>query len=131
MTTAVNPYDTLRRPSSFSNLVEEPIWAYAIPSSSDPNSYTVVTVIVIDWNTIANRGEFWANVVAPGTSGIWIETSYSGAYRDYYAGIGYSYLPTSDSFLPAGAPPPEILSLFAFWQAHHCKLGIHLSRLRI
>ena len=103
---SVNAFDTLRRPSEYSSLIEEPLWAYAVQSETDPNTYTVRSVIVIDWNTIANRGQFWANAVAPGTSGIWIETSYSGAYRGYYAGQGYSYSPNTDLFYPVGAAAP-------------------------
>jgi hypothetical protein len=103
---SVNAFDTLQRSSAYSSLNEQPLWAYAVPSASDPNIYIVSAVIVIDWNTIANRGQFWANVLAPGTSGIWIETSYSGAYRGYYAGIGYSYSPNSDLFYPVGAAVP-------------------------
>lgn len=40
-----------------------------------------------------------------GLSGTWKQTSYNGNFRGMYAGIGFTYDPTIDEFVPP--PPPE------------------------
>ena len=37
--------------------------------------------------------------------GEWLQTSYSGSFRGIYAGIGYSFDPVSDVYLPPYLPP--------------------------
>lgn len=44
----------------------------------------------------------------PPTDGQWIQTSYSGSFRSYYAGIGYTYDPIADVFAPPA--PAESLT---------------------
>lgn len=39
-----------------------------------------------------------------GDSTTWIQTSYNGSFRGCYAGVGYTYDPEFDAFIP---PPPE------------------------
>lgn len=39
-----------------------------------------------------------------GIEGEWLQTSYNGNFRGSYAGIGYTYDPDADEFLP---PVPE------------------------
>ena len=39
-----------------------------------------------------------------GADTLWVQTSYNGSFRGCYAGIGYTYSPTDDLFVP---PPPE------------------------
>ena len=36
--------------------------------------------------------------------GDWLQTSYSGSFRGCFAGLGYSYDPVLDEFLPPVAP---------------------------
>lgn len=36
--------------------------------------------------------------------GVWLQTSYSGSFRGYFAGLGYRYDPASDVFVPPTAP---------------------------
>ena len=36
--------------------------------------------------------------------GVWRQTSYSGSFRGYFAGLGYSYDPVADVFVPPAAP---------------------------
>ena len=36
--------------------------------------------------------------------GVWLQTSYSGSFRGYFAGLGYSYDPVLDVFVPPAAP---------------------------
>lgn len=41
--------------------------------------------------------------------GKWLQTSYSGSFRSIYAGIGFSYDPISDIYLPPFSPPPVVI----------------------
>ncbi len=36
--------------------------------------------------------------------GVWKQTSYSGSFRGCFAGLGYSYDPVLDVFVPPAAP---------------------------
>ena len=36
--------------------------------------------------------------------GVWKQTSYSGSFRGCFAGLGYSYDPVLDKFVPPAAP---------------------------
>jgi hypothetical protein len=36
--------------------------------------------------------------------GVWKQTSYSGSFRGYFAGLAYSYDPVADVFVPPAAP---------------------------
>jgi len=38
--------------------------------------------------------------------GVWKQTSYSGSFRGCFAGLGFSYDPTLDIFVPPAAPEP-------------------------
>ena len=42
-----------------------------------------------------------------GLPGVWLQTSYHGTFRGHYAGIGYTYDPTIDEFVPPPEPEPE------------------------
>ena len=37
-------------------------------------------------------------------TGNWLQTSYSGSFRGCFAGLGYSYDPVLDVFVPPAAP---------------------------
>ena len=39
--------------------------------------------------------------------GVWRQTSYSGSFRGCFAGLGYSYDPVADVFVPPAAPGIE------------------------
>ena len=39
--------------------------------------------------------------------GEWLQTSYSGSFRDRYAGVGYTYDPVADVFVGIPYTPPE------------------------
>jgi hypothetical protein len=41
-----------------------------------------------------------------GLPGVWLQTSYHGTFRGLYAGIGYTYDPTADEFVPPPNPEP-------------------------
>ena len=62
----------------------------------------VTEVLVVD-NSEEHRGqEFLAEDL--GLGGTWVQTSYNGNFRFNYAGIGFSYDPIDDAFIP---PMPE------------------------
>ena len=42
-----------------------------------------------------------------GLSGTWLQTSYNDKFRGIYAGIGYTYDPAIDEFVPPPEPEPE------------------------
>jgi len=37
-------------------------------------------------------------------AGVWLQTSYSGSFRGCYAGLGFTYDPMLDVFVPPPAP---------------------------
>lgn len=52
--------------------------------------------------------------------GKWLTTSYSGSFRGNYAGIGYSYLPDFDIFMPPKCHDEAILEVkSAKWECVH------------
>lgn len=53
-------------------------------------------------NNEAQGQRFIADVL--GLSGTWLQTSYNGNFRGMYAGIGYTYDPVSNEFVP----PPDL-----------------------
>jgi hypothetical protein len=63
------------------------------------DSNNIVTQVLVVPNHQENRGqEYLANDL--GLGGNWIRTSYNGNIRKNYAGIGYSYWPDLDAFVP-------------------------------
>lgn len=42
-----------------------------------------------------------------GLAGTWLQTSYNGNFRGTYAGIGFTYDPAIDEFVPPPEPEPE------------------------
>jgi hypothetical protein len=63
------------------------------------DSNNIVTQVLVVPNHQENRGqEYLANDL--GLGGNWIRTSYNGNIRKNFAGIGYSYWPDLDAFVP-------------------------------
>jgi hypothetical protein len=63
---------------------------------------TVIRVVVCDNNDPnGDEGYQW---LLDNLSGKWVQTSYSSSFRYNFAGIGYSYDPIDDAFIP---PMPE------------------------
>jgi hypothetical protein len=48
-----------------------------------------------------------AFIASLGLGGEWVQTSYHGTFRGCYAGIGYTYDPDLDEFIPP-EPEPEV-----------------------
>ena len=48
-----------------------------------------------------------AFIASLGLAGEWRQTSYNGNFRGTYAGIGYTYNPTTDTFTPPTPEPDE------------------------
>ena len=47
----------------------------------------------------------------------WKQTSYNGSFRKNYAGIGYTYDPQHDAFIPPKPFPSWLLNADAQWEA--------------
>jgi len=67
---------------------------------------TVLRVIVVDDSFEAN-GSQWCHDVFGGT---WVQTSYNGRIRKNFAGVGYSYDPVRDAFIPPQPYPSWTLA---------------------
>ena len=59
------------------------------------NNNTVIRVLV--GNNYGDEGYQW---LIDNLGGTWVKTSYNGNIRKNYAGIGYSYWPDIDAFVP-------------------------------
>ena len=59
------------------------------------NNNTVIRVLV--GNNYGDEGYQW---LIDNLGGTWVKTSYNGNIRKNYAGIGYSYAPDIDAFVP-------------------------------
>lgn len=71
------------------------------------NNNTVLEVIVVHNNEAPDEASgiaFLTSLLGPAR---WVQTSYNGNIRKNYAGIGYTYDPVRDAFIP---PQP-----FASW----------------
>jgi len=74
----------------------------------------VTNVIVLD-NAYETMGQEYINTKL-GLSGTWIQTSYSGAFRKQFAGIGYTYDPVADVFVAPQPYPSWTLDSNHDWQ---------------
>jgi len=69
----------------------------------DENS--IVTQVLVGPN-YGDEGEAFFNALG----GTWVKTSYNGNIRKNYAGIGFSYWPDLDAFVPPKCHDEAILS---------------------
>lgn len=74
------------------------------------NDNTVISVVVVHNNELldANGQESESRGIAfcqslYGADTRWVQTSYNGNFRGTYAGVGYTYDPAQDQFLPPDA----------------------------
>lgn len=65
------------------------------------NENNIVTRVIVVSDDLESDGSTWCSQTFGGT---WIQTSYNGRIRKNFAGIGYTYDPTRDAFIP---PKPE------------------------
>ena len=72
----------------------------------------VVREVLVIGNDDCAGGDFPASeaagqafIASLGLTGEWLQTSYHANFRGNYAGIGYTYDPTTDTFTPP--PTPE------------------------
>lgn len=72
----------------------------------------MVTQVIVISNDDCGGGNFpesepigQAFIASLGFTGTWLQTSYSGSFRNVYAGINYTYDPQTDQFLPLPGPP--------------------------
>lgn len=80
------------------------------------DSNTVTDVIVVS-NADCGGFEFpdselvgQAFIASLGLGGTWIQTSYNANFRGFYAGIGYTYDPVNDVFVPPYVEPDPLNS---------------------
>ena len=64
---------------------------------------TVQRVIVVPDSEEANGAAWCANLLG----GTWVQTSYNGRIRKNYAGIGFTFDPVRDAFIPPKPPYPS------------------------
>lgn len=64
----------------------------------------VVDGVVVDVRCAGSLEWIAENPGRYGDVSLWVETWQDGSQRGYYAGIGYTYDPNTDTFTP---PPPE------------------------
>lgn len=64
---------------------------------------TVTRVIVVH-DSLETNGSQWCHDTFGGT---WVQTSYNGRIRKNYAGIGYTYDPARDAFIPPNPGYPS------------------------
>lgn len=62
------------------------------------NNNIVIRVLVVADDQEHRGHDFLANDL--GLGGTWVQTSYNSRIRKNYAGIGYTYDPTRDAFIP-------------------------------
>lgn len=70
-------------------------------------SNLIVDEVIVVSNTDVNDLPFpesepvgQAFIASLGIEGTWLQTSYSGSFRACYAGIGYTYNPVTNEFIP-------------------------------
>ncbi len=61
------------------------------------DSNNIVQQVIVVHDSLEATGAEWCHDTFGGT---WVQTSYNATIRKNFAGIGYSYDPTRDAFLP-------------------------------
>ena len=66
----------------------------------------IVTQVLVGDNELPDEGQS----IVESLGGTWVKTSYNGTIRKNFAGIGYTYDPVRDAFIPpkANCHPEEI-----------------------
>jgi hypothetical protein len=74
----------------------------------------IVSQVIVVSNDDCGGGDFpeseaigQAFIASLGITGEWLQTSYHANFRGNYAGIGYTYDPTTDTFTPPPTPEPD------------------------
>jgi hypothetical protein len=75
------------------------------------NADRIVEQVIVIANDDCGGGNFpdsepigQAFIASLGLDGEWLQTSYSGSFRGYYAGLGYTYDAALNEFVPPPAP---------------------------
>ena len=68
----------------------------------DQNNIVLRVIVVSD--TLEAQGAEWCHDTFGGT---WVQTSYNGRIRKNYAGIGFTYDPARDAFIPPNPGYPS------------------------
>jgi hypothetical protein len=87
----------------------------------DANNVVLRVVVVANKDTSDANGvekeHIGAAFLESVLGGTWKQTSYNGNIRKNYAGIGYTYDPALDEFVPPKPYPSWVLDENAQWQA--------------
>jgi hypothetical protein len=79
------------------------------------NADNIVVQVLVVPDEQEHRGQdFLANDL--GLGGNWIQTSYNHRIRKQFAGVGYTYNPVADIFIPPAPYPSWILDENYDWQ---------------
>lgn len=87
----------------------------------------VIEMVVVNNDVLMENGveveqkgiDFLVSLFGPS---VWKQTSYNGRIRKNYAGIGYSYFPAYDAFVPPQPYPSWLLNTEIFqWQPQIAK----------
>ena len=73
----------------------------------------VVQRVLVGDNNEPDEGHTW---LIENLGGTWIQTSYNARIRKHYAGIGYTYDPDLDAFIPPQPYPSWTLDADCNWQ---------------
>jgi hypothetical protein len=74
----------------------------------------VIRVLVGD-NNLPNEGYDW---FVENLGGTWVQTSYNSTFRKNYAGIGFTYDPERDAFIPPKPYPSwQLIEATCQWEA--------------
>jgi len=93
------------------------------------NNNTVITVTVGKDETELIDGLDTETYYAQGTPYIVKRTSYNAKIRGNYAGIGYTYLPSEDIFMPSKCHAEAVLNAHsAIWE---CAYSDHYSKTNV
>jgi len=76
---------------------------------------TVLRVVVVDNNNLLDESNdekedvgvrYLQGILGPDSR--WVQTSYNGNFRKVYAGIGFTYDPLNDEFIPPELPTDPV-----------------------
>ena len=88
------------------------------------NENSIVLRVLVGDNNAPDEGEAFINSLG----GTWIKTSYNANIRKNFAGIGYSYWPELDAFVPPKCHEEAILDeVICRWNCNNPDHDIQIS----
>lgn len=71
------------------------------------DSNNIVQRVIVVHDSLESTGSEWCHDTFGGT---WVQTSYNGRIRKNFAGVGYTYDPARDAFIPPQPYPSWTLA---------------------